>query len=201
MFNLLTGPELFDRVEALVPEHRERLFPPTETLSMFLAQALSADGSCRQVVNDAIVKRVVGGMTPGLGFPICRVVALMCLGSGALLDTAMGPCVGKGSDEQSLLRKLLDTLEADDILLGDAFYATYFLLAALIGGGVDGVFEQHGARKRSTDFSKGEQFGARDHIITLTKPSKRPDWMGPYEYDQAPDTRVCENVLTDILLP
>ena len=262
MFNLLTGPELFDRVEALVPEHRERLFPPTETLSMFLAQALSADGSCRQVVNDAMVKRVVGGMTPGstdtggyckararlplsmvstlareaggllaqgaascwhwqsrrvrlvdgatvtladteanqaaypqpssqkpgLGFPICRVVALMCLGSGALLDTAMGPCVGKGSDEQSLLRKLLDTLAVDDILLGDAFYATYFLLAALIGSGVDGLFEQHGARKRSTDFSKGEQLGARDHIITLTKPPKRPDWMSPYEYDQAPDT-------------
>jgi hypothetical protein len=47
MFNLLTGPQLFDRVEALLPEHRERLFPPTETLSMFLAQALSADGSCR----------------------------------------------------------------------------------------------------------------------------------------------------------
>ncbi len=47
MFNLLTGPQLFDRVEALLPEHRERLFPPTETMSMFLAQALSADGSCR----------------------------------------------------------------------------------------------------------------------------------------------------------
>ena len=62
MFNLLTGPESFDRIEALVPEHRERLFPPTETLSMFLAQALSADGSCRQVVNDAMVKRVVGAI-------------------------------------------------------------------------------------------------------------------------------------------
>jgi hypothetical protein len=65
MFNLLTGPHLFDRVEALLPEHRERLFPPTETLSMFLAQALSADGSCRQVVNDAMVKRVIAGMKPG----------------------------------------------------------------------------------------------------------------------------------------
>ena len=61
LFNLLTGPELLDRVEALLPEHRERLFPPTETLSLFLAQALSADGSCRQVVNDALVKRVIGG--------------------------------------------------------------------------------------------------------------------------------------------
>ena len=41
-FNLLTGPELFDKVESLLPAHRERLFPPTETLSMFLAQTLSS---------------------------------------------------------------------------------------------------------------------------------------------------------------
>jgi len=64
-FNLLTGPELLEDVEELLPEHRERLFPPTETLSMFLAQALSADGSCKQVVNDAAVKRLVAGM------PVC----------------------------------------------------------------------------------------------------------------------------------
>jgi hypothetical protein len=36
-FNLLTGPELLDKVESLLPAHRERRFPPTETLSMFLA--------------------------------------------------------------------------------------------------------------------------------------------------------------------
>jgi hypothetical protein len=123
----------------------------------------------------------------GLGFPICRLVALLCLGSGALLDAAMGPCEGKGSDEQSLLREMLDTLQSEDILLGDAFYATYFLLWELIRGGVDGLFEQHGARKRSTDFSKGEKIGVRDHLIILSKPNK-PDWMSQYEYDQAPAT-------------
>jgi hypothetical protein len=250
-----------DRVEALLPDHRERLFPPTETLSMFVAQALSEDGSCQQAVNDAMVKRVLGGLKPGstdtggyckararlpqtmistlareaggiitkgaaswwgwrgrqvrlvdgatvtlpdteenqaafpqsssqkagLGFPICRLVALLCLGSGALLDAAMGPCEGKGSDEQSLLREMLDTLQSEDILLGDAFYATYFLLWELIRGGVDGLFEQHGARKRSTDFSKGEKIGVRDHLIILSKPNK-PDWMSQYEYDQAPAT-------------
>lgn len=61
LFNLLTSPKLFDRVGALLPEHRERLFPPAETLSMFLAQVLSADGSCQAAVNDAMVKRVIGG--------------------------------------------------------------------------------------------------------------------------------------------
>jgi hypothetical protein len=35
-FNLLTVPELYDTVESLLPEHRERNYPPTVTLSMFL---------------------------------------------------------------------------------------------------------------------------------------------------------------------
>jgi hypothetical protein len=64
-FNLLTAPQWLDRVEALLPEHRERLFPPTETLSMFLAQALSADRSCQAAVDEAAVKRLTGGL------PVC----------------------------------------------------------------------------------------------------------------------------------
>ena len=51
-FNLLTSEGLLEHVEELLPKHRERLYPPTETLSMFLAQALDADGSCQKVVNE-----------------------------------------------------------------------------------------------------------------------------------------------------
>jgi hypothetical protein len=35
-FNLLTDDLLFDELEKLLPEHRERLFPPTETLATTL---------------------------------------------------------------------------------------------------------------------------------------------------------------------
>jgi hypothetical protein len=259
-FNLLTGPALLDDVESLLPEHRERLFPPTETLAMFLAQSLSADGSCRQAVDDAAVKRLIAGMAPcssntaayckararlpqamvetvarrtgtliadgvsegwlwrgrrvlladgttttlpdteanqaaypqpasqsnGLGFPIMRLVGLLCLASGALLDAAEGPCAGKGSDEQTLFRGLLDHLGEGDILLGDAYFPTYFLLCELLRRGVDGLFEQYGARRRSTDFSLGERLGARDHLIVWIKP-KRPPWMSEAAYEQVPD--------------
>ena len=44
-FNLLTSPQLLDAVEAQLPAHRERHYPPTVTLSMFLGQTMSADGS------------------------------------------------------------------------------------------------------------------------------------------------------------
>jgi len=42
-FNLLTGDLLFEEIESQLPIHRERIYPPTETLSMFLSQAMSDD--------------------------------------------------------------------------------------------------------------------------------------------------------------
>jgi hypothetical protein len=52
-FNLLTSPRLLEQVEAHLPGHRERKFPPTVTLAIFLGQVMSADGSCQNAVNVA----------------------------------------------------------------------------------------------------------------------------------------------------
>ena len=60
-FNLITGPELLETLEALLPEYRERKFPPTVTLAMFLGQVLRADGSCQNAVNEAIVNQLLSG--------------------------------------------------------------------------------------------------------------------------------------------
>ena len=64
IFNILTSPDLIDQIEELLPEHRARLFPPTETLSMFIAQILSQDRSCQNIVNQAATKLLVAGLTP-----------------------------------------------------------------------------------------------------------------------------------------
>ena len=61
IFNAITSDVLLDKVESLLPEHRERLFPPTETLAMFVSQALSADRSCQAIVNQSAVQRLTGG--------------------------------------------------------------------------------------------------------------------------------------------
>ena len=57
-FNLLTSAELLETTEApLQPEHRERLYPPTVTLSIFMRQVLEADGSCQKAVNGWAAQR------------------------------------------------------------------------------------------------------------------------------------------------
>jgi len=125
---------------------------------------------------------------PGLGYPLSRMVGIVCLGSGLVLNAAVGRYHGKGGDEQSLLRSILDTLHRGDLLLGDAYYASYFLFCALRERGVDALFEQQGARRRSTDFRRGQRLGPRDHLIALEKPKRKPDWMAQADYDRAPDT-------------
>ena len=260
-FNLLTSDVLLERVEELSPAvYRERLYAPTETLSMFLAQAMSADRSCQHMVNQAAVQRLAGGLSacsthtggycqarqrlplpmlrgltqhlgtvideqvppawrwrgrrvrivdgttvtmpdtaanqaafpqqrrqqPGLGFPISRLVAITCLASGALLNAAIGRFQGQGGDEQTLLRSIQDTFQAGDIILGDALFASYFFIATMQARGVDILMAQQGARKRSTDFRRGQRLGQRDHIVVIDKPKQRPEWMSEAEYAAAP---------------
>ena len=261
-FNILTNDNLFDKLEELLPEHRERVFPPTETLSMFLSQVINPDSSCQRTVNNAAFKRLITGFQnislatggyckararlplemistltkysskliddqvpnkwqfknrkvkiidgttvsmpdteanqkefpqslsqkPGLGFPISRIVGITSLSSGALLNAAIGACKGKGTSEQDLLRQMYDSFIKGDIILGDAYFGTYFFLAELLSKNADGVFEQMGGRKRSCDFTKGERLGAKDHIITLRKPAKKPDWMNIEDYKSSPET-------------
>jgi len=111
----------------------------------------------------------------------------MSLGCGAVIDVAYGPYQGKSTGEQALLRSLLHNLERGDVLLGDAFFGSYFLLCELQSRGVDGVFEQFGRRKKATDFRRGKSLGKRDHIVVLNKP-ERPDWMSKQDYANMPSS-------------
>jgi hypothetical protein len=72
--------------------------------------------------------------------------------------------------------------------MGDALFATYFFIAAMQARGVDILMEQHGARKRSTDFRRGRSLGPRDHVIVIDKPKQRPAWMSEADYTAAPAT-------------
>jgi hypothetical protein len=257
-FNLLTGPELLEMTESHLPEHRERLYPPTVALSMFMKQALEEDRSCQRAVNGWAAQRVAEGLSvqsvstgaycrargrvplqmitaltresgrllneraqqawrwcgrrvkladgtgismpdtssnqacypqpstqaEGVGFPLARLVGIICLSTGVVLEAAIGPHAGKGRSELDLFRSLLPALSAGDLLLADALYCNYFLIAMLQAAGVDVLFEQHGAR--ITDFRRGEALGKRDHRVRWPKPEARPTWMSREQYAAFP---------------
>ena len=181
-FNVLISAELLQTTEASLPEHRERLYPPTVTRSLFMRQTLEADASCQEAVNGWAAQRTADGLracsvrtggycrarqrlplemvstlaretgrllsqkarpqwlwrgravklvdgtglsmpdtpenqavypqpstqAPGVGFPLARLVVMICLATGVALDAAIGLHQGQGSGELSLARRLLD---------------------------------------------------------------------------------------------
>jgi hypothetical protein len=122
----------------------------------------------------------------GLGFPLLRLVGLIGLSCGAVLDVAMGPYRGKLTSETALLRQLLDRLEAGDVLLGDAIFSNYWTIALMLECGVDLVSRHDG--KRQVDLRQGRRLGRQDHIVQWRKPPKRPTWMSKKLYRSLPDT-------------
>ena len=255
--------------EAHLPEHRERLYPPTVTLSMFMRQALDADGSCQKAVNGWAAQRhaeglsvqsvrtggyckarerlpvsMVTGLThavgelvstrakapwrwrgrrvklvdgtgismpdtlenqgcypqpgsqaEGVGFPLARVVGVICLATGAVIDAAIGPHAGKGSSELGLWRGRGAAFSSGDVMPADAFYCNYFLIATLIAAGVDVLFEQNGARH--TDFRRGASLGPRDHLVRWAKSKTRPEWMSTEQYAGFPEELTVREVRVD----
>jgi len=237
--DVLPARELRRVVREHAGAYRERVYPPLKTLSLFMGQALSADGACQDAVARHLSERTAlgeqgcslntgpyckargrlpvelvralqwevaarleraqpdhwrwqgravklldgttvsmpdtaanqerfpqsGVQRRGLGFPLARLVALISLGTGAVLDWAMGACQGKGSGEQALFRELFDSLEAGDVVIADRFYCTYWTLAALGMRGVDMLSRQHARRLRP----------------------QRPRWMDEATYARIPE--------------
>lgn len=268
-FNVLTSPQLLDTTEAQLPKHRERLYPPTVTLSMFMRQVLDTDGSCQKAVNSWAAQRAADGLkvcsirtggycrarqrlplemvsalarqsgqwlstkalvpwlwrgravklvdgtglsmpdtednqavypqpgsqANGVGFPLARLVVVMCLATGAALDAAIGPYQGKGSGELGLVRGLLGNFHPGDVVLADALYCNYFLIATLMAAGVDVLMAHNGSR--ITDFRRGQSLGTRDHLVRWPKPPTRPEWMTPEQYAQAPQEIVLREIKVD----
>jgi len=124
-----------------------------------------------------------GNQKKGVGFPITRLVAIMSLGVGVVMDYAMAAHKGKGTGEHALLRKLIDCINPEDIVLGGLLLSQFFLIADLKHRGADGIF--HGHAHRHYDFRRGISLGEKEHIVKWEKPTK-PTWMDQETYDKYP---------------
>jgi hypothetical protein len=63
-FNQLTDDDLLEMVDQQLPVHRERLFPPTTTSAMFMAQTLNPDASYQATIDRHAVERVANDLRP-----------------------------------------------------------------------------------------------------------------------------------------
>ena len=120
-----------------------------------------------------------------------RVVVFLAFATAVVLDAAMGPYAGKETGETALFRQLLDQVRAEDIVVADRYYCSYFMIALLRERGADAAFRLH--QKRKYDFRRGQRLGHDDHVVVWHRP-QRPTWMDPEAYAAMPETLTIREV-------
>lgn len=121
----------------------------------------------------------------GCGFPVARIVVLISLATGVVIDAAIGRCSGKLTGESTLLRGLHERLKRDDIVLADRYYCSYFEVALLKARGVALVSRQNVGR--TVDFRRGRRLAEDDHLVEWSRP-QRASWMDKDIYATIPET-------------
>lgn len=134
---------------------------------------------------------------PGLGFPILRMVVVLSLSVGTVLDCAIGRCRGKNTGEQNLFRQLWSVFVPGDIVLGDRLFDAYRDIAQLKARHVDSIFGKKQSRR--SDFRKGRKLGPDDHVVTWTKPKFDPKRFPTREdWESLPETMEIREVRATI---
>src|SRR5581483_2991530 len=120
----------------------------------------------------------------GCGFPLARVVVLICLATGCVLDAALGRVRGELTGEHALLRSLRGRLRRGDVVLADGYYSAFDAVMRLRQQGVDVVMRQTGSRR--SDFRRGVRLGREDHLVEWRRDRNRRSWMGREEFAALP---------------
>jgi hypothetical protein len=119
------------------------------------------------------------------GLPKLQLVGIFSLVTGALLKMKMGPIIGTGSGESSVLRRMLLTLEPKTLLLADRAFGGYFCLVSMLRTGVDFI-----VRKRPKHYRgiyRKRRLGRHDHLIEVQFSGTPPMGIPHSWVDHLPD--------------
>ncbi len=135
---------------------------------------------------------------PGVGFPLARACVVLSLATAAVCDLAVGPYEGKQTGETALLRQMLATFQPHDVVVFDRYFCSFPMLALLSQRGVAVCVRQ--SQGRRSDFRRGRRLGPEDHLVTWTRPQRRP-WMTREQYAQIPPTLTLREVRFPVPVP
>jgi hypothetical protein len=106
---------------------------------------------------------------PGCGFPVAKMLGVFCLSTGAWIGHALSIW---NKHDLALWHQVAHWLVKGDVLVGDAGFCAWALMAELQQRGVDTVFRLHQAR--SKDMRRGKSLGPNDRVQTWDKPRSCP---------------------------
>lgn len=153
-------------------------------------RALLMDGSSTITPDTPALDKHFGhpsGQKKGCGFPVPRILGLFDAFSGLIVEALCLPlCV----HEMSRVWQVHPLLGEGDLMVGDRGFCSFVHLVLLQARHVAAVFRLH-QRRKEADFRCGKlvrRLGRDDRIVRWKKPTNKPGWMSPQQYEQLPAT-------------
>ena len=150
----------------------------------------------------------------GCGFPVATLL-MLCDAAGFIIQTLALPL---REHEASHIAQLHEHLEPGDVLVYDRAGCSFAHLALLVQRGVHGIVRMH--QRQIVDFRRGRKhagqypasmrcglprsqwlksLGKCDQLVRWFKPTRRPQWMKPEEYEALPEALVLRELRYRVL--
>jgi len=126
---------------------------------------------------------------PGCSFPVMRVVAVFCLGTGVLIALAKGAL---NVSERALFRPLWGLFEAGDVILADRGFGGFAEFYCLLKRGVDCVMRNH--PRRTVGLSIVRRLGKGDRLVRWHKSRPPVVWLDKAAWALIPDTLLVRQI-------
>ena len=131
---------------------------------------------------------------PGCGFPLVKIIAVFSLTTGAMLHFLTSAYT---VHDIQLLKLILDSFLAGDILLADRAFSSFALIAMAKNKKLDVVLRLSSIRK--TNFKDGKSLGKNDALFVWKKPLQRNKGISKKQHRELPDTLTVRILRFDIL--
>jgi hypothetical protein len=128
---------------------------------------------------------------PGLGFPNVKVVASLSLHTGAVLDAEFG---NKHDHELILFRRLSDSFQKGDIVIGDRGFDSWHDSIHLLHKGVDTVFRRHARRTLLKESEAKKVLGDGDLLIASKRPVQPPPHITTPKWKEMPEELLLRQI-------
>jgi hypothetical protein len=126
---------------------------------------------------------------PGCSFPVMRVVAVFCLGTGLLMELAKGAL---NVSERALFRELWGVFEEGDVILADRGFGGFAEFYHLLRRGVDCVMRNH--HRRTVGLTIVRRLGKGDHLVRWRKSRPPVVWLDKAAWAALPETLLVRQI-------
>lgn len=199
--------EVLHRLMLTLARREQQVSSDAQGFRGFRGRVVMVDGSSASMPDTPSLQDAFGqpgGATPGCGFPVVHLLALIDQAHGTIRDLLTHPC---DTHDLTHTPKLHPMLEEGDILLGDRAFCSYAHLCLLLRDNLHGVLRLHqkqivsfkAGRKHKRRLPKADRakapssrfitrMGKHDQLVEYRKPKECPRWMTPANYAKLPET-------------